>query len=182
MSHPPDRPMQRVLVSGISGAGKTTLARRLEQLVGITHIELDALQHGPGWTPRPQFVDDVERFSSGERWTTEDQYHSILGDLLWQRADTVVWLDLPRRVVMRRVIWRTVTRILLRTELYNGNREQVAALRDPGHPVRWSWTQHAARRSETEQLARQHAGVRVVRLRSPRAVRRWLRELAQSVG
>lgn len=179
MSRTPEREMRGVLVSGISGAGKTTLARRVGQLVGIPHVELDALQHGPGWTPRPEFQADAERFSAGERWITEDQYHSIIGDLLWRRADTVIWLDLPRRVVMRRVIWRTASRMIMRTELYNGNREQFAALREPGHPIRWAWTQHAARRARIEQLTRVHPDVRVFRLRSPREVRRWLREIVE---
>lgn len=98
--------MDKVLISGISGSGKTTLAAAVSALLGLPQFELDALHHGPGWVKRQDFETDVDTFSAGSRWVTEDQYHTALGDLLWQRADTVIWLDLPRRTVMQRVIRR----------------------------------------------------------------------------
>ena len=104
-------PMRRVLVSGISGAGKSTLARQVAAACSLPYTELDALHHGPGWVKRPEFEADAAALAAGERWITEDQYQTFIGDLLWQRADTVLWLDLPRRVVMWRVVTRT-TRVL----------------------------------------------------------------------
>lgn len=166
--------MNRVLIAGISGAGKTTMARELERRLGLPRHELDALHHGPGWTRRPEFEADVDRFSSQPRWVTEDQYHSVLGDLLWGRADTVVWLDLPRRTVMQRVVRRSVAYALLRTELWNGNRESVRDWLDPGHPIRWAWSQYERRRAETLERAGRHPRVAVVRLRSAAEARRWL--------
>jgi adenylate kinase family enzyme len=167
---------QRVLVSGISGAGKTRLARRLSVRLGLPYHELDALHHGPGWVPRPEFAEDVRRFAARDEWVTEDQYHSILGDLLWERADTVIWLDLPRRTIMWRVIRRSVSRAITRRELWNGNRESVRDWLSPEHPIRWAWT-HAARRSrETAEREARFPGVTVVRLRTAREARRWLAE------
>ncbi|MCW2928187.1 MAG: adenylate kinase [Thermoleophilia bacterium] len=174
--------MRRVLVAGISGAGKTTLARQLAGRLGLPRHELDALHHGPGWVKRPSFEEDVTAFADDPAWVCEDQYQRLLGTLLWERADTVVWLDLPRRVVMRRVLWRTASRMVLRTELYNGNREQPRALLDPGHPVRWAWSQHAARRAHTAALAAAHPTVRVVRLHTPREVAAWLARLGAVSG
>jgi hypothetical protein len=86
----------------------------------------------------------------------------------------VLWLDLPRPVIMRRVIWRTFARLVTRVELWNGNRERLRDLRDPGHPIRWAWTQHADRRARTAQLAERHPDVRVVRLRTPAEVDAYL--------
>lgn len=170
--------MRRVLVAGISGSGKTTLATRVARLLDIPRHELDALHHGPGWVKRPEFEADVASFAEDPAWICEDQYQSCIGELLWQRADTVVWLDLPRHTVMRRVCWRTARRLLTRERLYNGNVERWRALLDPGHPVRWAWSRHADRARRTAALAARHPDTRVVHLRSPREVRRWVRDLS----
>ncbi|MER6944970.1 hypothetical protein ABT294_13185 [Nonomuraea sp. NPDC000554] len=169
--------MERVLVAGVSGAGKTTLARKMAAVTGAPHHELDALRHGPGWQKRGEFEQDVHRFSAQPRWVTEDQYHRSLGDLLWERADTVVWLDLPRRTVMWRVVRRSFARALTRRELWNGNRESWRDWLAPDHPIRWAWSQHGRRRRETAARAVRHPEVTVIRLRTARDARRWLARL-----
>ncbi|WP_283136895.1 hypothetical protein [Rhizohabitans arisaemae] len=166
--------MERVLVSGVSGAGKTTLATALSALLGLPRFELDALHHGPGWTPRPEFEAEVAAFSAGPRWVTEDQYRSRLGSLLWERADTVIWLDLPRRTVMGRVLRRSLVRAATRRELWNGNREGFRDWLDPEHPIRWAWSGHAKRRLRTGALLAAHPGVTAIHLRSAAQARRWL--------
>lgn len=174
----PASPMRRVLVSGISGAGKTTLARRVSDALALPYTELDSLHHGAGWVKRPEFEADASALAAGDRWITEDQYQTFIGDLLWQRADTVLWLDLPRRVVMWRVITRTFVRMVLRTELYNGNRERVSNLASSGHPIRWAWSQHADRRARTEAKLAEHPAVHVERFRTTAEIDRWLARLA----
>jgi len=171
--------MRRILVAGISGSGKTTMARRLAELLQLPRYELDALHHGAGWQKRPEFEADVERFAAEDAWVCEDQYQSFLGELLWERADTVVWLDLPRLVIIRRVTWRTFARLVTRVELWNGNRERWRDLPSAGHPIRWAWEQHAERRSRTETLAARYPDVEVVRLRSVGEVREWLDSVAR---
>lgn len=81
----PVRP-RRILVAGTSGAGKTTVARRVANLLDIPHIEIDALFHGPGWTPLDTFESEVRSFSGRSCWVTEWQY-SRVRPLLAQRAD-----------------------------------------------------------------------------------------------
>ena len=169
--------MNRIIVCGISGSGKTTLAGKLAARLDLPRHELDALHHGPGWVKRPEFEADVEEFSRGERWVTEDQYHRFLGDLLWQRADTVVWLDLPRRTVMWRVVRRSLGRAITRRELWNGNREDWSSWLEPDHPIRWAWTHHRHRRAQTADLVTRYPEVTVIRLRTARAAKRWLGDL-----
>jgi adenylate kinase family enzyme len=67
-------PPKRVLVAGVSGAGKTTLARRIAAVTGGPHTEIDALFHGPAWTPRAEFLADVRSLIRTSSWTTEWQY------------------------------------------------------------------------------------------------------------
>lgn len=165
--------MERVLITGISGSGKTTLAKAVEARSGLPRHELDALHHGPGWVKRPEFEADVEAFAAESRWVTEEQYHALLGDLLWSRADTLVWLDLPRSAVMRQVIRRSFGRAITGRELWNGNREYFRHWLDPEHPIRRAWTHHARDRSVTAERIAAHPHLTVVRLTSSRAARRW---------
>jgi adenylate kinase family enzyme len=171
----PARP-RRVLVAGGSGSGKTTLAGRVSQLLDVQHVEIDALFHGPGWTPRPEFVADVERFSSGPAWVTEWQYGAVRA-LLAQRADLLLWLDLPRSTVMRQVVRRTVARRLGGHELWNGNREAPlwTVLTDDEHVIRWAWHTHGEWPGRVAQVAARHPDLPVVRLRRHAEAERWLR-------
>lgn len=139
--------MRRVVVIGCSGAGKTTLARRLSAALGVPHIELDAIYHQPGWRPldnqRFQAELSARMDASPHGWVTCGNYNSQTGDIHLAQADTLVWLDPPRRVVMWRVITRTVWRALLRKELWNGNREPLTNFYrwDPERNIiRWAWT------------------------------------------
>ena len=117
--------MRRVSVVGTSGAGKSTLGAALAARLGVDFLELDSVFHQPGWVPLPreEFRERVAVAVAGERWVIDGNY-SMVRDLVWARADTVVWLDLPKRTVMRQVIWRSFRRAAARVELWNGNRER----------------------------------------------------------
>jgi adenylate kinase family enzyme len=170
----PRRP-GRVLVAGTSGSGKTTLAARIAEVLGIPCVEIDALFHGPDWTPRPSFDEDVRRFSAGPRWVTEWQYGSVRPHLAG-RADLLVWLDLPRPVVMRQVVRRTLARRLRRQSLWNGNVEPPLRriFTDPEHVVRWAWSTHARTAPRIGALLQERPDLTVVRLRSHEEARHWL--------
>lgn len=171
----PQRP-RRVLVAGVSGSGKTTLAARIATATGGRHTEIDALFHGPAWTPRPEFLDDVRTFTDEAAWTTEWQY-SQARPLLAHRADLLVWLD-PSflRVTLPRVLRRTLTRRRRRVELWNGNIEPAfrTFLTDPEHIVRWAISTRGAYRESVPRLEVDHPHLVIVRLRSQREVERWL--------
>ena len=170
---------RRVRVVGNSGAGKTTFARALAARLGVPHLELDAVFWDTGWVKRD--VDEaralIDGFLAGADagWVADGNW-SVLGDAL-DSVEAYVWLDYPRRVVMPRVVRRSVSRRLRRTELWHGNREDFWSLfsRDPHrNVVAWSWTAHDASRERYAALAETAS---VVRLRSPRQARRWLAEL-----
>ena len=170
----PARPY-RVLVAGGSGSGKTTLARQVGTVLGVPHLELDALFHGPGWTRRPSFEAEVEAFTAGPGWTCEWQYDDVR-PLLAARADLLVWLDLPRGTVMRQVIRRTVRRRVRHEALFNDNHEPPlrTILRDPEHIVRWAWRTHGQSAGRVAQVVAARPDLVAVRLTSRGAVDRWV--------
>lgn len=177
----PFRP-RRVVVTGTSGVGKTTAAARIAAALGVPHTEMDALYHGPGWTPRPEFAEDVARFTAAPGWTTEYMYRAAK-PLLNERMDVLVWLDLPYwRVNFPRIVRRTVRRSLRRERLWNGNREAPlrTVLTDPDHVIRWSVRTRANAAEEVPRVAAANPRLVVVRLRSTREVDAWIRRLAET--
>jgi adenylate kinase family enzyme len=172
--------VRRVSVVGNSGSGKSTLAAGLAARLGVPFVELDSIFHQPGWTelPRDEFRARVADRAAGDAWVIDGNYTAVR-DLVWARADTVVWIDLPRRLVMRRVIGRTIRRAVLRQELWNGNREPSSnwLTLDPERSIiMWAWTQHAKYRARYGEAMADpaFAHLRFVHLRSQAEVRAFV--------
>ncbi|WP_329118903.1 AAA family ATPase [Streptomyces sp. NBC_01465] len=167
--------MKRVLVVGSTGAGKSTLARELSRRLGLEFHEMDALHFiGPGWQANPDLLAQVTRIVDGpDGWVFDSIGQPVVRDLLWERADTVVWLDYRRSVVLWRVLRRSLRRTLLRERVFGGNRERVVEWIRPDHPVRWAMSQHNDRRAEILRRTRdpRFAPLHVIRYESPRDAR-----------
>ncbi|MEW2162745.1 AAA family ATPase [Streptomyces sp. NPDC007084] len=172
--------MRRILVAGSTGAGKTTLARALSGRLGIPFHEMDALAiTGPGWQENPSLVDDVARLTDGPGWVIDSFGHASVRDLLWARADTVVWLDYSRTVVMRRVLRRSAARTLLRRRIFGGNVETFGSWFTADHPAWWAWSQYETRRADIAARcdAPRPAPLTVVHLRTPGATKSFFDRL-----
>ena len=164
--------VRRISVVGNSGSGKTTIAAALSEALDVPHLELDGVFHQPDWVPleEAEFRRRVAEFVAAPSWVADGNY-SAVRDLVWARADTVIWLDPPRHRVMRRIIWRTLRRTALRAELWNGNRERWVNLvrADPMESViAWAWTRHHVyrRRYELAVADTANAHLAFVRLRA----------------
>lgn len=164
---------------GCSGSGKSTLARALSARLGLPYHELDALFHGPGWTRLPGFVDDVTALVATEGWVCEYQYSAVRARLL-ERAELLVWLDLPRWRVFSQLIRRTVLRRWRRTSLWNGNVEPPlhTFLTDREHLLRWAWRAYPTVARHAADAGAREPDLPVVRLRSRREVTAWLNGVA----
>src|SRR5205823_14332393 len=106
--------VRRVSVVGTAGSGKTTVGRRIAAALEVAFGEMDALfWYRPGWVGRDRasFRAAVEEHTAGVAWVVDGNYSNAVQDIVWSRADTVVWLDLPRVVVMWQVITRTLARV-----------------------------------------------------------------------
>ena len=170
----------RIVVIGRTGSGKTTLARELAAALDVPHVELDALYFGPRFSTVPLSVlrERTSAAVAGDRWVT-DGNKSAVRDLVWPRADTIIWLDYPLVVSLwrlgRRALWRAS---VLREEAAEAGgktglpRQFLSAARG----VLLALRTHMRQRREYPRMfaepENQHLAV--VRLRSPRATRRWL--------
>lgn len=165
----------RIVVAGPSGAGKTTVASRLGVAFGLPHTEIDSLFHGRGWIKRETFLSDVRDLVATEEWVTEWQYDSAR-PLLIARADLLVWLDLPRRVVMSQIVRRTVRRRLRREPLWGVNLEPPlwTFFVNREHIVRWAWTTYPLSAQRVGQVRAERSELPVVRLSIRADVEKWL--------
>jgi adenylate kinase family enzyme len=177
-------PPRRVSVVGNSGSGKSALARMIAARLGVPYVELDALFHLPGWKERPlqEFKALIDERTAAGGWVVDGNYRLAVTDLVWPRADTLVWLDLPRSLVMRQVIGRTLRRVVSREELWNGNREPWSNLYrfDPQRSIiRWTWTQHGKYHTRYEAAMTDPALAHLtgVRLRSHAEAAAWVNGL-----
>jgi adenylate kinase family enzyme len=182
-------PMQpeRVLVAGVTGSGKTTLSGRIAELWDLRHVEIDGLFHGPHWTPRPEFLDDVRAFAAEDRWVTEWQYTSKGTDeILTPRAHLAIWLDYPSRIVRSRLLRRTVSRSVLRTRMWNDNVEKPIWRMFQGDPeeniLAWQTKTLHKWAERMPEITEQFPHLTIVRLRHPRETERWIRAQAGASG
>lgn len=156
------------------------MAARLAAILDVPFVELDSIHHQPGWEPLPreEFQRIVGAQAAADGWVIDGNYRSVQ-PLVWARADTVVWLDLPKSIVMRQVVWRTLRRVSRGEELWNGNRERWHNLFtwDPEDSViSWAWHKHAEYQARYARAAADPANSHLsfVRIKSRSAVRGFL--------
>jgi adenylate kinase family enzyme len=165
----------RIAVIGPSGSGKTWLSERLARALGLRHIEIDALFHGPEWESASvdELCERVADATEGDGWISDGTYHQMIGELVFERVETVAWLDLPVRVVIWRLLRRTYVRKKHGTVLWHGNRE--GPWRESIRFLVWPAFKRAfENRRQLPALFARHPHIRVHRLRSDEAVRSFV--------
>jgi adenylate kinase family enzyme len=183
--NPSDRlmasPSPRIAIIGVTGSGKTTLAARLSLALNIPNVELDALHWQPNWvmSELSTFRGQVAQALSGPAWVVDGNYSKVR-DLIWPRANTLVWLDYPLSVILLQLTRRTFERVFTRVELWNGNRETFrGAFFSRDSLFLWALQTYQRHRIEYTRLLSQpeYAHLQVVHLHSRKDTRRWISQV-----
>jgi adenylate kinase family enzyme len=168
------------LIATASGSGKSTAGRALAQRLGAPYYELDALHHvGPNWqeATAEELLAKVEPIVATETWVIDGTYRGKIGDIVPKSADVVVWLDLPLRIWLPRLVRRTFRRLVTREELWNGNHERWRDLVHPTNSIVIYTLRHFRETRRT--LEAELTPFRVVRLRTTAEVDEFLRNAAR---
>ncbi len=174
----------RILVLGRTGSGKTTLALELAEVLDMPHVELDSLLFNDDRSAVPVEVlrERAQLAIAGERWITDGNKRA-LRDMVWPRADTVIWLDYPVMVSLwrlaKRARRRTATTIKTQSVEGRGKSSALKHLANAAKGVTKALRSHRGQRKELPKLFAEpkHHHLAVVRLTSPRATRQWLRRV-----
>jgi adenylate kinase family enzyme len=162
---------RRIAVVGAVGSGKSSLARTLAQNARLPYVELDSLRYQPHWqkVAEQTFFDDVVRNAGASEWVIDGNYE-LTRDIVWIRAQVLIWVDYPLPIVLLRLLRRTGRRLMTGEIFANGNRESFWRLLGPNSILLWAIRWHGPRRRMFEQLlaTTRYAHLRVFRLRSPR--------------
>lgn len=177
MAHKQPAIGRRISVIGTSGSGKTTLAQQLAERLGCPHVELDALNWEPDWTMSPTdvFRRRVTDALTGDCWTVDGNY-SRVRDLIWSRADMVIWLDYSLPRIYWQLTKRTFRRVFWREKLWGTNQEQLRIVFSRDSIFLWVWNTYWRRRREYPVLLgkEENGHLTAVIFKSPRQTQKWL--------
>lgn len=166
--------IQRIALVGPVASGKSTLATAIAAHIGLSHLDLDELFWGPNWTPveTSVFHTGVRDALAAQAWVAEGNYGGEVAEMLLDRAELAIWLDLPLRICVPRLIRRSIRRAATGENLFAGNRETFRHLLSRDSILRWGPAHH--RRHRRRWAERLHpgrsGGLAVLRLDQPSAI------------
>ncbi len=177
-------PYRRIAVVGTTGSGKSTLAEALAHRLHIPHVELDALFWQPDWIESDwdEMRERVEELTRGPAWVTDGNY-SFCRDLIWARAQAVIWLDYPLPLILWRLWWRTWQRALQREILWGTNYERLwPQFFSKDSLFLWVLRTYGRRRKNYAALYASDAypHLAMYHFQSPRETEAWLESLSDS--
>ena len=177
-------PAQRLVVIGVTSSGKSTLAENLAKLFDLHYIELDALNWEPNWQTAPLdvFRSRVEKETQAKKWIVAGNYH-VVRDLIWPKAEAVLWLDYPLTIVLGQLTRRTFKRWWSQELLWGTNRETLwkhLKFWSDDSLYHWLFKTYWRRKREFTILFSQpeYRHLKLIRFTHPKEVKAWLETLS----
>ncbi len=179
----PSFPYNRIVVIGTTSSGKSTLAKQLADKFSCDFIELDVLHWEPNWQEAPLqvFRARVEKATQAERWAVAGNYH-VVRDLVWPKAEAVIWLDYSLPFIFARLWKRSWRRWRSQEEICNGNRENIwihFKLWSKESLFHWLFRTYWRRKKEISALVRlpEYQHLKVFHFKSQKETNEWLERL-----
>jgi adenylate kinase family enzyme len=176
-------PYNRVVVIGVTSSGKSTLAETLARRFHMDFIELDALHWEPHWQEAPLevFRARVEKAVQAEKWCVAGNYH-VVRDLIWPKAEAVIWLDYPFMTVFWQLTRRTYKRWWRQEVLWGTNVEPFIVhfkLWSQDSLFHWLFKTYWRRKREIPMLFSQaeFSHLQLIRFTHPEETAKWLESL-----
>lgn len=181
-NYPVSIPGKCIAIVGAAGSGKTTLARELSHRLGYAHIEMDSLFWGENWAEanRAEFRRRVAaNLAAHQEWIADGNY-SRVRDIVWQKADTIIWLDYPLPRVLVQLLKRTASRLIFREVLWNNNVERLSNHLSRDGLLFYSTKAYRRHKTLYPTLLEksEYAHLKLIRLRSPHQMHKWLARLS----
>lgn len=171
---------RRIVLYGVTGSGKSTAAQRISSATELPWYRVDDLAHEPGWVKvagREQRRRIAEICARNE-WILDAAY-TTWRDIAFSRADVLIVLDYARWRSLLRLIRRTITRVVRRTEICNGNRESLRAVLSRDSILAWHFRSFARKRALIREWIENSPGPVVHRFERPSELDAWIRDLSQ---
>ncbi len=172
-----DRSFKRILCYGVTGSGKTTFAKNLAEITGISFYEVDNLTWEPNWTEVSLDVqrDKVATICRTDEWILDSAYGKWL-DIPLERVELIIGLDYSRSISLSRLILRSIKRAYTGELACNGNKENWAKLLSFDSIILWHFRSFKSKKIRLDQFA-EHPGISVIRFKHPKDAESFLTQI-----